>query len=194
MLRKIIFATANKHKIEEVQSLAGQDFALLSMAEAGINEDIPETSETLEGNAMQKAEYVFARTQSPCFADDTGLEIEALNGEPGVRSARYAGEQKDSQANMALVLSKLKDQKNRKARFRTVIAYIDANGHKHLFEGIVNGRIDFSGHGNEGFGYDPIFIPDGYEISFAEMPLSEKNSLSHRARAMRKFIEYLKNN
>lgn len=194
MLRKIIFATANKHKLEEVQSLAGQDFALLSMAEVGINEDIPETSETLEGNAMQKAEYVFARTKFPCFADDTGLEIEALNGEPGVRSARYAGEQKNSQANMDLVLSKLKDQKNRKARFRTVIAYIDATGHKRIFEGIVNGRIDFSGHGNEGFGYDPIFIPDGYDISFAEMPLSEKNSLSHRARAMHKFIDYLKNN
>ena len=191
MVKKIIFATANQHKIEEVQSLAGQDFALLSMAEAGIIGDIPETAGTLEGNAMQKAEYVYHRTKTACFADDTGLEIDALGGEPGVYSARYAGEEKNSKANMDLVLAKLEGISNRKARFRTVIAYIDDNGGKHLFEGIVNGEISLAGHGQEGFGYDPIFIPEGCDKSFAQMKLSEKNLHSHRARALKKFTEFL---
>ena len=180
MVKKIIFATANQHKIEEVQSLAGQDFALLSMAEAGIIGDIPETAGTLEGNAMQKAEYVYHRTKTACFADDTGLEI-----------ARYAGEEKNSKANMDLVLAKLEGISNRKARFRTVIAYIDDDGGKHLFEGIVNGEISLAGHGQEGFGYDPIFIPEGCDKSFAQMKLSEKNLHSHRARALKKFTEFL---
>lgn len=186
----LIFATGNNHKIEEVQSLL-KGFALLSIKDIGITEDIPETSDTLEGNAMQKAEYVFERTGKPCFADDTGLEIEALGGEPGVRSARYAGECKNSEANMELVLQKLAGCQNRNARFRTVIAYIDKNGDRHLFEGIVNGHITENKRGNGGFGYDPVFVPDGYEKTFAELTLEEKNTLSHRARALNKFIKFL---
>ncbi len=173
MVKKLIFATANQHKIEEVQSFAGQDFALLSMRDAGITDDIKENRNTLEGNALEKAEFVFKHTGCPCFADDTGLEIDALGGEPGVYSARYAGDQKDSTANMRLVLSKMDGETNRRAAFRTVIAYIDEYGDKHLFEGIVEGNISTAPNGDGGFGYDPIFVPDGYDKSFAEMDLDE---------------------
>lgn len=189
---QLVFATANEHKIKEVQSLPSADFALLGLREAGISEDIPETADTLEGNALQKARYVFRRTGMPCFADDTGLEIKALGGMPGVHTARYAGEGKDPQANMDKVLRELSGAEDRSARFRTVIAYIDPKGGEHLFEGEVAGRIAGRKSGAEGFGYDPIFVPEGFSETFAEIPLEKKNEISHRGRAMAKFLAFLK--
>jgi len=197
MQEKIIFATNNPHKLREIQDLLGIHFSLMSLTDIGFNEEIPENQPSLQGNALEKARHIFDRFQLPCFADDSGLEIDALNGKPGVYSARYAGsldlfgsQEKRNQANVLKVLTKLKDATNRKARFRTVIAYIKG-GSEHFFEGIVNGSIIEQQRGNEGFGYDPIFVPEGYQQTFAEMPLSEKNKISHRARAFAKFVNFL---
>ena len=191
---KIVFATNNQHKLEEIRSILGNKFEILSLSEIGCHEDIPETGNTLEENAVQKAEYIYEKYGLSCFADDTGLEVDALNGAPGVFSARYAGgEGHDSEANMQKLLRELGENNNRKARFRTVIALI-LRGEKQeplLFEGIVNGTIAHEKHGSEGFGYDPIFIPDGYNQSFAELGLDIKNSISHRARAVKKLADWL---
>ena len=201
MDKKIIFATNNKHKLQEVQNLLGDSFVLLSLKDIGFSGDIPETQPTIEGNALQKAKYIFDKFEVPCFADDTGLEVEALNGEPGVYSARYAGtlemygrEEIRSKANIDKLLLNLKNKPDRKARFRTVIAFIDSNNNTFYFEGIVNGLIINELKGTMGFGYDPVFVPDGYNLTFAEMPLADKNKISHRARAFNKLISYLKNN
>ncbi len=191
MKRSLVFATGNQHKLEEVQGLLGKDFALSCLKDVGITEEIPEDAFTLHENALQKARYVYARCGCACFADDTGLEIEALNGEPGVFSARYAGSQKDSVANMQLVLQKLSGIANRKAQFRTVIAYIDAMGNEFLFEGKVEGQIIETPTGAAGFGYDPIFVPMGYVETFAELPMEVKNSMSHRGRAIQKLVDFL---
>lgn len=187
---EIVFATNNQHKLEELQALLGDDFRLLSLQDIGCNEDIPEDQATLEGNASQKSRYIYDKYAKNCFADDTGLEIEALNGEPGVYSARYAGAERSSEANMQKVLSKLLKINHRKARFRTVISLI-IDGKETLFEGLVDGEILPEKRGGDGFGYDPIFKPDGFEQSFAEMGLAEKNKISHRGRAVRKLVAYL---
>jgi XTP/dITP diphosphohydrolase len=188
---KLVFATNNQHKLKELQAILGEKFELLSLKDIGCFEEIPEEKLTLEGNASQKAFYVYEKFGYSCFADDTGLEIEALNGEPGVFSARYAGETKDPQANMDKVLAKLKSTEHRKARFRTVISLL-LDGEEKQFEGIVEGEIIRKKRGDSGFGYDPIFLPAGYNKTFAEMDLSEKNEVSHRARAVQKLVEYLK--
>ncbi len=188
---ELVFATNNAHKVKEIQSILGDEFRLLSLNDIGCDEDIPEEQETLEGNASQKAFYVYDKYGYNCFADDTGLEIDALNGEPGVYSARYAGEEKSSEANIQKVLTKLAKINNRNARFRTVISLV-INGKEVLFEGIVNGEILTEKRGDEGFGYDPVFKPEGKNQSFAEMELSEKNKISHRGRAVQKLVEYLK--
>lgn len=190
-LNELIFASANPNKHKEIQSLISPEISLKSPVHFGMTEDIPETGETLEENALIKARYLWERTKTPVFADDTGLEIEALQNAPGVYSARYAGPAKDAEANMAKVLEELQERRNRKAQFRTAIAYIDEKGEEHLFEGIVEGRILREKRGDEGFGYDPIFLPEGRELSFAEMSLEEKNEISHRARALRAFIQFL---
>lgn len=206
-MNKIVFATNNQHKLEEIRSILGEDFEVLSLSDIGCHEDIPETSDTLEGNAMQKAQYVFDKYGYACFADDTGLEVEALGGEPGIYSARYAaldGDDSishDSEANMTKLLRKLKGIENRKARFRTVIALInnaplpigeEMGERLQLFEGIVNGSIIRERRGGEGFGYDPIFQPEGYDKTFAELGNEVKNHISHRARAVQKLADYLK--
>ena len=191
MIRSLVFATGNQHKLEEVQGLLGKDFALSCLKDVGITEDIPETAMTLHENALQKARYVYDKGGCACFADDTGLEVEALKGEPGVFSARYAGPQKDSSANMQLVLQKMKGESKRQACFRTVIAYIDSTGKEWLFEGRVDGTIIEHPTGSKGFGYDPIFTPNGYEQTFAELPLSIKNAIGHRGKAMQKFLDFL---
>jgi XTP/dITP diphosphohydrolase len=193
MKRSLVFATGNQHKLEEVQGLLGKDFALSCLKEVGITEDIPETAFTLHENALQKAQYVYNKCGCACFADDTGLEIDALNGEPGVFSARYAGPQKDSLANMQLVIEKLQGVANRKAQFRTVIAYIDKYGNEYLFEGKIEGKIIDTPTGVQGFGYDPIFVPEGFDKTFAELPMDVKNSMSHRGRAIQKLVEFLIN-
>ena len=191
----MIFATSNRHKLEEVQAMLPRSLQIKSLSDIHFTGDIPETEMTIEGNALQKARYIYERYRVPCFADDTGLEAEALDGAPGVYSARYAGVQGTSEerakANMAKLLQALSQKNNRKARFRTVIAYIDADNNPHLYEGIVNGVITEEAAGNEGFGYDPVFMPDGYHVTFAQMPLDEKNQISHRSRAFRKFAEAL---
>ncbi len=188
---KIVFATNNKHKLEEIKDILGKDFVIVSLAEIGCHEDIPETGLTLEENARQKSTYIVEHYNHDCFADDTGLEVDALNGEPGVHSARYAeGTDHDSEANMRKLLSKMANVKDRTARFRTVISLI-INGVEHQFEGRVEGRIATEKHGTEGFGYDPIFIPEGYDKSFAELGEEVKNQISHRARAVKKLAEYL---
>ena len=188
---KIVFATNNKHKLEEIKDILGKDFEIVSLAEIGCHEDIPETGLTLEENARQKSTYIVEHYNHDCFADDTGLEVDALNGEPGVHSARYAeGTDHDSEANMRKLLSKMSNVKERTARFRTVISLI-INGVEHQFEGRVEGRIATEKHGTEGFGYDPIFIPEGYDKSFAELGEEVKNQISHRARAVKKLAEYL---
>ena len=188
---KIVFATNNKHKLEEIKDILGKDFEIVSLAEIGCHEDIPETGLTLEENARQKSTYIVEHYNHDCFADDTGLEVDALNGEPGVHSARYAeGTDHDSEANMRKLLSKMSNVKDRTARFRTVISLI-INGVEHQFEGRVEGRIATEKHGTEGFGYDPIFIPEGYNKSFAELGEEVKNQISHRARAVKKLAEYL---
>jgi XTP/dITP diphosphohydrolase len=187
----IIFATNNRHKIEEVQSLLNEKYSITSPAQLGFSGEIPENEPTLEGNALQKARFIYKMFNLPCFADDTGLEVKALNGEPGVYSARYAGESKNSENNIAKLLNELNDKDNRKAQFRCVIAYIDSSGTEHLFEGVVTGEILFEKQGGEGFGYDSVFCPEGFSISFAQMSLTEKNMISHRGRAVRKFVDYL---
>lgn len=198
MHHKIVFATNNPHKLKEIQSLLGNHFQLLSLKEIGFEGDIPENQTTLEGNALEKARYIFDKYALPCFADDTGLEVEALKGDPGVYSARYAGslenygsEEKRSAANISKLLAKLSGNLNRNARFRSVIAYLDGKD-EHFFEGIVNGSIIDVRRGLEGFGYDPVFIPEGHTGTFAEISLLEKNKISHRARAFALFVEHMK--
>lgn len=192
-MNEFIFATNNKHKLSEIQSLAENSFELKSLADMNCFEDIPETADTLEGNALLKAEFVYNRFGKSCFADDTGLEVEALNGQPGVYSARYAGNNHDFEANIDKLLVELAGKTNRKARFRTVIALI-INNKALYFEGIVDGVITTERKGEKGFGYDPVFLPEGFDKTFAEMTLDEKNAISHRARAVNKLVEYLKSN
>lgn len=187
---KLNFATNNKHKLQEVREVLGDSFRVESLQSLGINEDITEDQQTLEGNAMQKARFLYDRTGEDCFADDTGLEVEALNGAPGVYSARYAGESKNSLDNMALLLKNMEGVKNRKARFRTAIALI-LNGKEYLFEGVVNGVITEQPRGTAGFGYDPLFVPDGYTTTFAEMDSEAKNAISHRGLAVEKLAAFL---
>ena len=187
---KIIFATNNAHKLSEVQAVLGSGYELVTPRQCGIDEEIPETAETLEGNARQKARYLFERTGLDCFADDTGLEVEALGGAPGVHSARYATDGHDFAANNRLLLKNLAGEENRRARFRTVICLIE-QGKEHLFEGIVEGRIIDHEAGSEGFGYDPLFVPEGFDRTFAEMSAEQKNGISHRGRAVRKLVDYL---
>lgn len=200
---EIVFATNNQHKLQEIRDILGSDFEVVSLKEIGCDVDIPETGNTLEENALQKAQYVYDHYHISCFADDTGLEVEALDGAPGVHSARYAeGTDHDSEANMAKLLRELDGKENRQARFRTVICYIEKKDvcpcsctsikKVHQFEGIVKGRIATKKHGTEGFGYDPIFVPEGYDKSFAELGEEVKNGISHRARAVAKLVEYLK--
>lgn len=187
---KLVFATHNHNKAKEIQALVPEGITIVTLDDLQCNEDIPETAPTLEGNAVQKAEYIVNQFNLNVFADDTGLEIEALNGEPGVISARYAGDQRDSNQNMDLVLEKLNGIENRNAQFRTAIAlYWD--GEMHLFEGIVKGTMRTEKSGEEGFGYDPIFEPENCGKTFAEMSLAEKNKMSHRARALEKMIAFL---
>lgn len=189
---KLVFATNNEHKLNEIKEMLGNRFQLVSLSDIGCTEDIPETRNTLEGNASQKAHYLFEKFGLNCFADDTGLEVEALNMAPGVYSARYAGPQRNAIDNINKLLSELEIINNRKARFRTVISLI-INGKESLFEGIVDGEIIREPVGKLGFGYDPIFQPEGYTITFAEMELSLKNEISHRGRAFQKLINYLNN-
>jgi len=188
---KLVFATNNKHKLEELQAILGDQFTLLSLKDIECFDEIPEEQPTLEGNASQKAYYIYDKFGMNCFADDTGLEIKALNGEPGVYSARYAGEDKNSEANMKKVLEKLTKINEREARFRTVISLV-IDGEEKQFEGIVNGEILTEKRGDSGFGYDPIFKPEGFDQSFAEMGLKDKNKISHRGRAVQKLVDYLK--
>jgi len=187
---ELVFATNNQHKIKEISPLISKSFHLLSLSDIKCSDEIPEEQTTIEGNASQKSHYIYEKFALNCFADDTGLEIDALNGEPGVYSARYAGKNCSFQDNIDKVLRKMQGEINRKARFRTVISLI-IDGKEIHFEGIVNGIITTEKYGDDGFGYDPIFIPNGYGISFAEMTLKEKNKISHRGIATRKLIEYL---
>ena len=189
---KIVFATNNPNKLKEIQSLIPKEIEIISLKEIGCNEDIPETGDTLKANAFQKAQYIKDNFNYDCFADDTGLEIDELNGDPGVYSARYAGPERNASANMNKILNKLKGKKNRKAQFRTAIALI-LKGEEHLFEGKVEGYISKDKQGNEGFGYDPIFIPENNTRSFAQMSMQEKGAISHRGRAVKKLVAYLNN-
>lgn len=189
-MMELVFATQNPHKAREIEAKLGDGFIITSLDALGITEEIPETAPTLEGNALMKARYVYEKTGRNCFADDTGLEVEALNGEPGVYSARYAGLQKNPEDNIRLLLEKLQTQSNRKARFRTVIALI-IDGKEYTFDGIAEGEIINSKRGSEGFGYDPVFVPAGHTRTFAEMTLDEKNELSHRAKAFSKMKNFL---
>lgn len=190
-MKDLVFATNNQHKLEEIRAVVGDHFNILSLADIGCQEDIPETADTLEGNASMKSQYVMERYGRNCFADDTGLEIGALSGRPGVYSARYAGPGHDHQKNMDKVLAEMAGITNRKARFRTVISLI-IDGREYQFEGIVDGIIREAKSGSKGFGYDPIFQPEGYDVTFAEMELKDKNKVSHRARATAKLIAFLK--
>ncbi|MDR1525632.1 MAG: non-canonical purine NTP diphosphatase [Tannerella sp.] len=190
-MKTIVFATNNAHKLEEVRAIISGEIKILSLPDIGCHDDIPETSGTLEGNALQKARYVKAHFDYDCFADDTGLEVEVLNGEPGVRSARYAGNGHDSNANVEKLLRALEGEKNRNARFRTVIALI-INGQELFYEGIVNGQITAYRRGEGGFGYDPVFMPDGIDETFAELGAGIKNKISHRAIATCKLATWLK--
>lgn len=188
---ELVFASANEHKVSEIRAIAGSAILLKSLNDIACFDEIPETGDTFEENAGQKSRYIFDRYHCDCFADDSGLEIDALNGEPGVNSAHYSGS-RDFEQNMQLVLDRLEGQKNRTARFRTVISLI-LRGKEYLFEGSIEGKISLQRSGSQGFGYDPIFHPDGYEISFAEMDPAEKNRISHRAIAVEKLISFLKN-
>ena len=187
---KIVFATNNAHKLREVQQTVGDKFEIVSLRECGVVEDIPENEPTLEGNALVKARYIYSRTGLSCFADDTGLEVDALGGEPGVRSARYATDGHDDEANKRLLLERMEGKENRGAQFRTAMALI-LDGEEYLFEGVVRGEILTQECGDGGFGYDPLFAPEGRSESFAEMSAEEKNAISHRGRAVRKLAEYL---
>lgn len=187
---KIVFATNNAHKLREVQQTVGDKFEIVSLRECGVVEDIPENEPTLEGNALAKARYIYSRTGLSCFADDTGLEVDALGGEPGVRSARYATDGHDDEANKRLLLERMEGKENRGAQFRTAMALI-LDGEEYLFEGVVRGEILTKECGDGGFGYDPLFAPEGHSESFAEMSAEEKNAISHRGCAVRKLAEYL---
>ena len=190
MKKKFVFATNNAHKLEEVTAILGDKIELLSMKDIHCSADIPETADTLEGNALLKARYIFENYHLDCFADKHQLEVEALNGAPGVYSARYAGDAHNSEANMQKLLQDMEGMENRKARFRTVFALI-VNGKEHLFEGIVKGEITKHRHGTSGFGYDPVFIPEGYTQTYAEMGSELKNKISHRAMATDKLCNFL---
>lgn len=190
---RIVFATNNENKLREVRQMLGKEFTLFTPRQCGVADDIPEDAPTLEGNALFKARYIHSRTGENCFADDTGLEVEALGGAPGVRSARYAGEGHNSVDNMELLLQNMRGMENRNARFRTVIALI-LDDKEYLFEGEVRGRIIEEAEGDEGFGYDPVFVPEGYFATFAEMSPNEKNRISHRGKAVAKLVEFLKEN
>ncbi|MCM1505077.1 MAG: non-canonical purine NTP diphosphatase [Muribaculum sp.] len=189
-MRDLVFATNNAHKLDEVRSIVGHRINILGLADIGCNEDIPETASTLEGNAQIKARYVKQHYGYDCFADDTGLEVTVLNGAPGVYSARYAGPGHDSEANMRLLLKNMEGTTDRSARFRTVIALVEGDKER-LMDGIVEGTITDAPKGDSGFGYDPVFMPDGRDTTFAEMDAEAKNAISHRGRAMRKLLEYL---
>jgi len=189
-LRQICFATNNENKIKEISRLLPADFHVLSLQDVGCAEELREDQKTLEGNSHQKAEYVFRNYQVPCFADDTGLEVFALDGEPGVFSARYAGDHRSTEDNIDLLLANLKEKDDRRAQFRTVITLMD-KGRIKQFEGIVKGKIIEERRGRDGFGYDPVFVPNGFDQTFAEMPLDEKNKISHRGLAVNKLINYL---
>lgn len=194
MKRKLVFATNNAHKLEEVAAILGDQIELLSLNDIGCHTDIPETAETLEGNALLKSSFIFKNYGLDCFADDTGLEVEALDGAPGAYSARYAGgEGHDSQANMNKLLKEMEEKNDRKAQFRTIISLIE-KGEERQFEGIVKGQITREKRGESGFGYDPIFQPDGYETTFAELGSDIKNRISHRARAVAALCDYLRKN
>lgn len=190
MRKKFVFATNNAHKLEEVTAILKNKVELLSLNDINCHVDIPETADTLEGNASLKAQYIFTNYQLDCFADDTGLEVDALNGAPGVYSARYAGDAHNSEANMKKLLQDMEGIENRKAQFRTVFALI-IDGKEHLFEGIIKGEITKNRRGTTGFGYDPIFIPEGYTQTFAEMGSELKNKISHRALATEKLCKFL---
>lgn len=191
IMNNLVFATNNPYKLKEILNVIGNKFNVLSLKDIHCTEDIPETAETIEENASLKSTFIFNKYNFDCFADDTGLEVDILNGKPGVHSARYAGEGKNSDDNVNKLLTELDGKKNRKARFKTVISLI-IKGKEYLFEGIVNGVIIDQKRGTEGFGYDPVFIPDGYTKTFAEMSLEEKNKISHRSQATNKLIEFLK--
>ena len=190
MKKKLVVATNNAHKLEEIAAILGNEMELLSLKDIQCNVDIPETANTLEGNARQKAMYIYENYGMDCFADDTGLEVEALDGAPGVFSARYAGDGHDSEANMLKLLAELDGKENRKAQFRTAICLI-MHGKEYLFEGIVKGIIIKEKRGNTGFGYDPIFVPEGHSLTFAELGNDIKNTISHRARAVEKLCQFL---
>ena len=189
---KLVFATQNKHKVAEVQAMVNAGVQIIPLSDLGFQLELPETHFTLEENAAEKAEFIFSQLEMNCFAEDTGLEIEALNNEPGVFSARYAGEAKNAADNIQLVLEKMRGIENRKARFRTVICLI-LDGKKNFFEGIINGTIASKEHGKSGFGYDPIFIPEGHDQTFAELEINVKNRISHRRFAFEKMSKWLKN-
>jgi XTP/dITP diphosphohydrolase len=189
---KIVFATNNANKILEIQSMLPESIEIISLESIGCHEEIPETADTIEENAIMKANYVTEKYGYDCFADDTGLEVDALNGEPGVFSARYAGEQRSAEDNMTLLLSNLEEKTNRKAQFKTVIT-LNLKGKQYLFTGIARGEITLERAGNQGFGYDPIFRPDGYQETFAQLPLETKNKISHRGKATVELIAFLNN-
>jgi len=191
-MNTLIFATNNKNKVKEIRTVIGSKFNIITLEEAGINIDIPEPHNTIEENAVEKSSFIFNLTGKDCFGEDTGLEVEALNGEPGVKSARYAGDNKNATDNIKKVLSKLNNNKNRNAQFKTIISVI-INGNHQSFEGICKGKIINELKGKDGFGYDPIFIPDGSTKTFAEMSMEEKNIYSHRRKATDKLIEFLLN-
>lgn len=192
LIKELVFATNNQHKLNEVSSILKDKVIIRSLKDIDCDTDIPETANTLEGNARMKSFYIYDRYGLNCFADDTGLEIEALNNEPGVYSARYAGENKSSEDNMLKVLANLQNVTNRKARFRTVISLI-IDGKEYLFEGVVNGEIIKEKRGEAGFGYDPIFVPEGYDLTYAQLGIDIKNKISHRALAINKLCDFLKN-
>lgn len=190
-MKKLVFATNNAHKLEEIRAILGDKVEILSLNDIHCHADIPETADTLEGNAALKAAYIYEHYGLDCFADDTGLEVEALNGDPGIYSARYAGgEGHDSEANMKKLLREMEGKENRRAQFRTAICLIE-RGKETLFEGIVKGEIIREKRGGSGFGYDPVFVPEGYTETFAEMGSEEKNKISHRARAVQQLCAYL---
>ena len=191
MKKKLVVATNNAHKLEEISAILGDEMELFSLKDINCHADIPETADTLEGNARQKALYIYENYGMDCFADDTGLEVDALNGAPGVFSARYAGDGHDSEANMQKLLKELEGKENRKAQFRTAICLI-MEGKEYLFEGIVKGAIIEEKRGGAGFGYDPIFVPEGHDQTFAELGNDIKNTISHRARAVEKLCKFLK--
>lgn len=192
-MNNIIFATNNQNKVDEVRAVLGGSFNILTLQEAGILIDIPEPHDTLEANATEKSKTIFNLTKKNCFSEDTGLEVEALNGEPGVKSARYAGEGRSFDDNIKKLLRNLNGANNRTARFRTVISLI-IEGEEYFFEGVCTGRIIHERKGKHGFGYDPVFVPDGTDKTFAEMTMVEKNKFSHRKKAMKKLIQFLNNN